>query len=137
MAYESEGRIVRPAACRRLPEWQQGLRRDPFPSECGSLPVGRGNCQRDELICSRRHGNRAPPGRERSRLDAGKRFPRITVASVATTPALVCSCDHALSTLARSVTELLMAKEWLGTTTLRTSRRSSCSRRELHRFVCT
>src|SRR5258708_5364 len=31
-----------------------GLRQNPFPSECGSLPVGRGKCQRDGLICLRR-----------------------------------------------------------------------------------
>src|ERR1700730_17685900 len=98
MAYESEGRIVRPRACRRLPGWLQGLRQAPFPSECGSLPVGRGNCQRDGLICLRRYRNQAPPGRERSRLSLQdlKRFLKITVASVATTLVLVYAGDYAL-----------------------------------------
>ncbi len=120
-----------------------GLRQDPFPSECGSLPVGRGNCQRDGLICLRRLGNQAPPGRERSRLNlqrALKRFLKITVASGATALVLVYAGDYALFRY-RSASNRIpygsVAVRHYYAVQHKDGKTEFLSIRPLHRFVCT
>src|ERR1700722_1997202 len=50
---------MRPEALRRLPE--------AFSARCGSLPVGRGKCQRETTFCSRFH-------RDQAMLDARHRY---------------------------------------------------------------